>query len=209
MRQQAFRKLQLRVESCNSCSLSESRTNTVFGSGNPDADLMLVGEAPGYHEDRQGIPFVGRAGRLLDELLESIGLTREEVFIANVLKCRPPGNRDPQASEIEQCRTYLEEQVASIEPRVICSLGNFSTKLLSGRPDGITRVHGSAQPLPGYESVSLFPVFHPAAALYTPANLAVLKDDFQRLSNLLDVRPDPAATVEDPSGEDPEQLGLF
>lgn len=200
------------MECCHACSLSRNRTNAVFGVGNPDADLMLVGEAPGYHEDRQGLPFVGRAGKLLDELLESIGLERSDVFIANVLKCRPPGNRDPQASEIEECSAYLEAQMEAVEPRVICTLGNFATKLLSGRPDGITRVHGASRPLPGHESVQLFPVFHPAAALYTPANLDALKEDFRTLASLLegDNKPQAGAEgVEKPDPEAPDQLGLF
>ncbi len=116
---------------CTLCPLHESRTQVVFGAGNADADLMFVGEAPGFHEDQQGIPFVGRAGQLLNELLEEQGLGRDDVFIANMLKCRPPGNRDPTADEIETCRPYLERQVELIEPRVICTLGNFATKLLT------------------------------------------------------------------------------
>ena len=121
---------------CTRCPLHETRTQVVFGNGNADADLMFVGEAPGFHEDQQGIPFVGRAGQLLDELLEEQGLDRDDVFVANVLKCRPPGNRDPQPDEIEACRPYLERQVELIEPRVICTLGNFATKLLTGSPHG-------------------------------------------------------------------------
>ena len=131
---------------CTRCPLSrDPRTRVVFGAGNADADLMFVGEAPGAEEDRQGLPFVGRAGGLLTELLEGIGLKREDVFIANVLKCRPPGNRDPQPEEIEACRPYLERQVELIEPRVIGTLGNFATKLLTANPTGITRVRGTPQ----------------------------------------------------------------
>ena len=130
---------------CRLCPLSESRTQVVFGAGNADADLMFVGEAPGFHEDQQGIPFVGRAGKLLDELLAEQGLARDEVFITNVLKSRPPDNRDPQPGEIEACRPYLQRQVELIEPRVICTLGNFATKLLSGSSRGITQVHGQPQ----------------------------------------------------------------
>jgi DNA polymerase len=133
------------VQACARCPLHETRTKAVFGAGDADADLMFVGEAPGAEEDRQGLPFVGRAGQLLNQMLEEIGLSREEVFIANVLKSRPPGNRDPQPLEIEACRPYLFEQVRLIEPTVICTLGNFATKLLSGNPAGITKVRGAPQ----------------------------------------------------------------
>src|SRR5687768_10663361 len=130
------------ASTCTRCALAENRTKVVFGAGNADADLMFVGEAPGAEEDRRGLPFVGRAGGLLNELLAGIALERSDVWICNVLKCRPPGNRDPQPHEIESCRPYLREQIRLIEPRVICTLGNFSTKLLTGSQTGITRVHG-------------------------------------------------------------------
>ena len=130
---------------CTKCPLAETRTNVVFGSGNADADLMFVGEAPGAEEDRQGLPFVGRAGALLTELLEGIGLSREQVWITNVLRCRPPGNRDPQPIEIESCQPYTHRQVELIEPRVIATLGNFATKLLTGSRVGISRVRGTPQ----------------------------------------------------------------
>ena len=133
------------VKDCTKCPLHETRTKAVFGAGNADADLMFVGEAPGAEEDRQGLPFVGRAGQLLNQMLEEIGLARDDVFIANVLKSRPPGNRDPQPLEIEACEPYLFEQVRLIEPRVVCTLGNFATKLLSGSPTGITKVRGTPQ----------------------------------------------------------------
>ena len=155
---------------CVKCPLSETRNKVVFGSGNADADLMFVGEAPGAEEDRQGLPFVGRAGNFLTELLEGIGMRREDVFIANVLKCRPPGNRDPQPEEIDSCRPWLEEQVRLIEPRVIGTLGNFATKLLTGSPTGITKVRGTAQHHTlGGRPVLLLPLFHPAAG---PADAA-------------------------------------
>ena len=142
---------------------------------------MFVGEAPGAEEDHQGLPFVGRAGQLLNQMLEEIGLSREDVFIANVLKSRPPGNRDPQPLEIEACRPYLFEQVRLIEPRVVCTLGNFATKLLSGNPAGITRVRGTPQVHElGGRSVFLLPLFHPAAALRTPAVKETLRGDFER-----------------------------
>ena len=150
------------LSDCTKCPLAEGRTNVVFGTGDPDADLMFVGEAPGFNEDKQGKPFVGRAGKLLDQLLEEIGLARKQVFIANVLKCRPPGNRDPQPVEIEACEGHLFRQIELIEPRVICSLGNFATKLLSGSPQGITRVRGVPQLRElGGRNVFLYPIFHP------------------------------------------------
>ncbi len=163
------------VSDCTRCALARSRTQVVFGSGNPDAELMFVGEAPGFHEDQQGAPFVGQAGKLLERLLAGIGLTRADVYIANVLKCRPPGNRDPQPDEIEACEGHLFRQIALIRPAVVATLGNFATKLLSGKPAGITRVHGHEQQTTlGGRPVLLFPLYHPAAALYTPAMLKVL-----------------------------------
>ena len=137
--------LQQEAAGCTRCRLAEGRTQVVFGVGDPNADLMFVGEAPGFHEDKQGFPFVGQAGKLLDKLLEGIGLSRPEVYIANVIKCRPPGNRDPVPDEIESCEPYLFRQIELIEPRVIATLGNFATKLLSGKQLGITRVHGQSQ----------------------------------------------------------------
>jgi len=202
------------VGGCTKCRLSEGRTQVVFGVGDPEADLMFVGEAPGFHEDKQGIPFVGQAGRLLETLLEEIGLSREQVYIANVLKCRPPGNRDPLPAEIESCQGYLHDQIQLIRPRVICTLGNFATKLLSGSPLGITRVRGRAQEHTfGAVTVQLFPIYHPAAALYTPAMLKVLESDFARLPELMGRGSRPAALAEpvpEPVVAEPaEQLGLF
>lgn len=202
---------------CTRCALAEGRTQVVFGSGSPTADLMFVGEAPGFHEDRQGVPFVGAAGQLLGRLLEGIGMRREDVYVANVLKCRPPQNRDPRPEEIEACEPHLFRQIELISPRVVATLGNFATKLLSGRPDGITRVHGVPQEVSlGGRSVVLYPIFHPAAALYTPRNLEALEVDFQRLPELLARAGAPAPTVPPPAPasappvEDPaEQLGLF
>jgi DNA polymerase len=202
--------------SCTRCRLAQGRTQVVFGAGNPRADLMFVGEAPGFHEDKQGIPFVGQAGKLLDGLLAGVRLRREDVFIANVLKCRPPGNRDPQSDEIESCEPHLFRQIELIEPKVIATLGNFATKLLSGRPLGITRVHGQEQALTiAGRSVLLYPLYHPAAALYTPAMLKVLEADFARLPELLGRGAQPAAVAEPQPAEEPaveapaEQLGLF
>src|SRR4029077_10965916 len=147
------------VAGCRRCALAQTRTQVVFGSGSPDADLMFVGEAPGFHEDKQGVPFVAAAGQLLGKLLSGIGMTRDDVFVANVLKCRPPGNRDPQPEEIASCESYLFRQIALIQPKVICTLGNFATKLLSGKPDGITKVHGRDQEVVlGSTRVLLYPI---------------------------------------------------
>src|ERR671937_14016 len=175
------------ASACRRCpQLAATRQTVVFGSGNADADLMFVGEAPGANEDRQGLPFVGQAGRLLDQLLGEIGLTRADVFVANTLKCRPPGNRDPLPQEIESCQDYLWRQLELIEPGVVCTLGNFATKLLRGDPTGITRLHGREEVrIIGRRAVRLYPIFHPAAALYTPANVEVLRTDFARLPELL------------------------
>ena len=189
---------------CVRCPLSQTRTKVVFGNGNADAELMFVGEAPGADEDRQGLPFVGRAGRLLDEMLAGIGLSREQVFVANVLKCRPPGNRDPQPNEIETCRPYLHEQVRLIEPRVVCTLGNFATKLLTGNQTGITRVRGTPQVHTlGERTVFVLPLFHPAAALRTPAVAETLRKDFESLPALL-AQPLPEQEGPEPQPEPPE-----
>jgi len=201
------------VAGCERCSLAKTRTQVVFGVGSHTADLMFVGEAPGFHEDKQGIPFVGAAGQLLSNLLVEIGLSRDEVYIANVLKCRPPGNRDPLPDEIEACEGHLFRQIELIQPRVVATLGNFATKLLSGKPTGITRVHGQEQEVVlGGRSVLLYPLFHPAAALYTPRTLDVLKADFARLPDLLGrpKEPPPAPEPEPaPTSAQPVQLGLF
>jgi uracil-DNA glycosylase len=206
---------------CTRCRLAAGRTQVVFGVGDPSADLMFVGEAPGFHEDKQGYPFVGQAGKLLDKLLAGIGLTRDDVYIANVIKCRPPGNRDPQPDEIEACESHLFRQIELIEPKLIATLGNFATKLLSGKQHGITRVHGHPQQTTlGGRPVTLYPIYHPAAALYTPSMLRTLEDDFRRIPELIarehgepaEVIPFPSVAV--PSAAEPttpptEQLGLF
>ncbi len=166
--------------------LATTRKSVVFGAGNANAELMFVGEAPGASEDEQGLPFVGRAGKLLETLLKEIGMERKDVFIANVLKCRPPGNRDPLPLEIENCREYLYRQVELIQPRVICSLGNFSTKLLGTIRQGSRACTANLQELTlGRRTVRLYPIFHPAAALYTPRMLETLREDFARLPELL------------------------
>ncbi|HEX4759548.1 MAG TPA: uracil-DNA glycosylase [Thermoleophilaceae bacterium] len=208
------------VKNCQRCPLHATRTQVVFGSGNADADLMFVGEAPGFHEDQQGKPFVGAAGKQLDKLLAEIGMERADVFIANVLKSRPPGNRDPELEEIESCKPYLTRQIELIEPLVICTLGNFSTKLLTRRHDGITRVHGRPQDhvIAGLP-IRLYPIYHPAAGLRSGAMLEALREDFKRLPELLEAaRPQPEEDEHDaddpPGGGSAEpvaapQLGLF
>src|SRR6201991_706009 len=176
------------ASACARCpQLASTRTTVVFGSGHADADLMFVGEAPGANEDKQGLPFVGQAGKLLDTLLGEIGLTRSEVFVVNTLKCRPPGNRDPLPGEIDACQDYLFRQLELIEPRVVCTLGNFATKLLRADPaTGITRLHGREEIRRiGPRTVRLYPLYHPAAALYTPSMLDILRADFQRIPELL------------------------
>jgi uracil-DNA glycosylase len=180
------------AKQCVRCPLHQTRTTVVFGAGNADADLMFVGEAPGANEDRLGLPFVGQAGKLLDKLLVEIGLERGDVFVANVLKCRPPDNRDPLPNEISSCRDYLHRQIELIEPTVICTLGNFSTKLLRGDTTGITRVHGQEEVREiGSRAVRLYPLYHPAAALYTPSTLELLRADFHRIPSLLELGPPP------------------
>ena len=185
------------------CPLKASRTKLVFGAGNADADIMFVGEAPGAREDELGLPFVGPAGKLLDQLLGEIGLERKDVFINNCLMCRPPGNRDPLPAEIEECTPFLMKRIELIQPKVICTLGNYSTKLLSGSPQGITRVHGVPQrrEIAG-RMVILYPLFHPAAALRSTSVLELLRTDVHRLPELI------AEHVSEPAADE-EQLGLF
>ena len=203
---------------CTRCPLAATRTQVVFGSGDPHAELLFVGEAPGFHEDQNGIPFVGQAGKLLERLLNGIGLARTDVYVANVLKCRPPGNRDPHPEEIEACESHLFRQIELIRPTLVATLGNFATKLLSGKPAGITRVHGVEQRVVlGGNAVTLYPLFHPAAALYTPSMQKVLEQDFARIPELLGrpvavPAPTPPRVVAPPPAAPAApavQLGLF
>jgi DNA polymerase len=195
---------------CTSCGLARGRTQVVFGVGRSDADLMFIGEAPGMHEDRQGEPFVGRAGALLTTLLEGIGRAREHVYIANVVKCRPPNNRDPMPEEIMACKPWLKEQIALVDPRVICTLGNFATKLLLGTSTGITRLRGQRF---DWRGRVLVPTFHPAAVLRGGQNqMSRIQDDFRLLATVLDgasgapAEPEP---TEPRTAVEAEQLGLF
>jgi DNA polymerase len=193
-RREALKAVYHQARDCTRCpQLAATRNTVVFGSGNADA----------------GLPFVGQAGKLLDKLLEEIGLQRADVFIANTLKCRPPGNRDPHPEEIENCQEYLLRQVELIEPRVICTLGNFATKLLRGDPTGITRLHGREEVRTfGTRAVRLYPIFHPAAALYTPSNVEVLRTDFARLPELLSMElpPQPVQEHERPEVQESADL---
>jgi uracil-DNA glycosylase family 4 len=202
------------VAGCTRCRLSQGRTQVVFGSGHPEAELMFVGEAPGFHEDKQGIPFVGQAGKLLEKLLAGIDLRREDVYIANVLKCRPPGNRDPQQDEIEACESHLWKQIELIKPKLVATLGNFATKLLTAQPTGITQVHGQEREVVlGGNRVLLYPLYHPAAALYTPRMLDVLAADFARIPALLGrtvvTPPEPEPILARATADPAVQLGLF
>jgi uracil-DNA glycosylase len=198
---------------CTRCRLHQSRTQVVFGQGDPSADLMFVGEAPGFHEDRQGQPFVGPSGQLLNRLLEGIGLRRQDVYICNLVKSRPPGNRDPQPDEIDACRPWLDAQIRLVDPQVVVTLGNFAAKTLLETTTGITRLRGRTYPFQGRQ---LLPTFHPAAALHAqgrrtagPSPLAAMEDDFQVLAELLAARR--AAQDAAPAGDErpSEQLGLF
>jgi DNA polymerase len=179
--------LRERLSDCRRCALAKTRTTLVFGVGDAHADLMFIGEAPGKNEDLQGEPFVGAAGKLLDELLDEIGLTRSQVYIANILKCRPPGNRDPQSEEIETCTPFLAEQVRLIDPVIVATMGNFATRFVLDTTRGISGLRGRLFHVDGRRVV---PVFHPAAALYTPAKRDVLAEDFMRIRRVLD---DPTA----------------
>lgn len=188
----SFEELRDRALVCTACRLSETRNNVVFGVGDPNARLMLVGEAPGKNEDLQGEPFVGAAGKLLDELLAGIGIEREQVYIGNVLKCRPPGNRDPKEDEIDSCKGYLREQIRMIRPEVVMTLGNFATKLLLPTQMGITRMRG--QRFNWWLGATLVPTFHPAAALRgRPQVKEQMEEDFALVAQVL---------AEDASAED-------
>lgn len=178
----ALSALREQIGDCRRCPLSETRHTLVFGVGDPHARLMFIGEAPGRNEDMRGEPFVGAAGKLLDELLASIGFDRSRVYIANVLKCRPPGNRDPQPGEIATCTPYLAEQIRLIAPQVIVTLGNFATRYMLDTDRGISQLHGRLFDVDGRRVV---PIYHPAAALYSPDKRQVLFEDFLRLRTVL------------------------
>lgn len=179
---------------CQRCPLAKlGRRQVVFGVGNPHASVMFVGEAPGFHEDQKGEPFVGAAGQLLNDLLQSAGLSRADIYIANVIKCRPPNNRDPEPQEVETCKPFLLQQIALIRPKLVCSLGNWATQTLLERKVGITRVRGQAFYL---KEFVLFPLLHPAAALHQGSMLQPLREDFQKLKEFLDRHSQAPATQE-------------
>ena len=212
-KREKLKELYIRIRDCQRCGLCKSRTKFVFGSGSAYAEVIFVGEAPGKNEDLQGLPFVGQAGKLLDELLGLIGFDRSEVFIANVLKCRPPGNRDPQIEEINICKDHLMEQIKIIDPKVICTLGKFSTQLLLGTDKGITGLRGKVFRIGGHV---IMPINHPAAALYMPSKMEILKQDFQKIKKLIvsdTEAPDFQHNISNLESEDnqdkDEQLGLF
>lgn len=192
-----------RASVCTDCRLSETRTNVVFGVGRPDADVMMVGEAPGRNEDLEGEPFVGAAGHLLNRLLAEVGMRREEVYIANVLKCRPPGNRDPRPDEIESCKGYLRGQLDLVDPKVVMTLGNFATQLLLRTNTGISRVRGRSYRW--WRDKVLIPTFHPAAALRGGERVTdQIREDLALMRSVLDsMNAGEGVTAE------PEQLGLF
>jgi uracil-DNA glycosylase family 4 len=205
---------------CPKCRLAEGRTQVVFGVGDPHADLMFIGEAPGFHEDKQGEPFVGAAGQLLTRMLdEVVGLGRRDVYITNILKCRPPGNRDPQEDEIESCTPWLVEQVSLIQPRVLATLGNFATKFVLQTQQGITRMRGHAYPWHGR---TVIPTFHPAAVLRgggeSSRQFGEFREDFELMRDTLarlrepsepETPPVPPVTVPDAEPALEEQLELF
>ena len=200
--EQELAALAVEASTCTKCSLAETRTQVVFGHGSPQASVMFVGEAPGFHEDQQGIPFVGAAGKLLDRLLAEIGVDREDTYIGNVLKCRPPGNRDPLPAEIEACKGYLADQLRLIDPPVVMTLGNFATKLLLKRDVGITKTRGQIYP---WWNRTLIPTFHPAAALRGGDRiLDQMREDFALVRSVLD-----RSAEEQEVDPNVEQLGLF
>ena len=189
------------LKDCQRCRLASGRTQVVFGVGNPQATIMFVGEAPGFYEDRQGEPFVGAAGRLLNELLQSAGLSRNDVYIANVIKCRPPDNRDPLPDEVDTCKPFLFQQIELIKPKVVCTLGNFAMQTLLGKKVGIMKMRGQSFQV---QNFWVFPMLHPAAALHQGNLKETIADDFRKLKTFLDRRQ------EEPAPTTPaEQMNLF
>jgi DNA polymerase len=185
------------LKDCQRCKLSTlGRTQVVFGVGNPRAAIMFVGEGPGFNEDQKGEPFVGSAGKLLNDLLQSAGLSRDEIYIANVVKCRPPNNRDPEPDEVDTCKPFLLQQIQMIRPKLVCTLGNWATQTLLERKVGITKVKAQAFYLKDFV---IFPLLHPAAALHQGNLLPVLKEDFRKLKEFLDKHAHPAPATAAPA----------
>ena len=202
----ALQELAASLHDCQRCPLAKlGRRQVVFGVGNPQASVMFVGEAPGFHEDQKGEPFVGAAGQLLNELLQSVGLSRSDIYIANVIKCRPPNNRDPEPQEVDTCKPFLLRQIALIQPKLVCSLGNWATQTLLERKVGITRVRGQAFYM---KEFVLFPLLHPAAALHQGTMLQPLREDFLKLKDFLDRHSQPAPTQEQEESSPPRTLDI-
>ncbi|OGO45939.1 MAG: uracil-DNA glycosylase [Chloroflexi bacterium RBG_16_64_43] len=193
------------VSLCTRCRLHSSRKNAVPGEGPPDAQIMFIGEGPGFHENEQGRPFVGAAGKLLEELLAGIGFRRDQVFICNVVKCRPPGNRDPLPDEMDSCREYLDRQIAAVNPQVIVTLGRFSMARYFGEAK-ISAVHGQVRQVDGRVVVAMF---HPAAALHQPSLRATVVEDFAKLPELIRASQQAATAPPPAAAEPPKQLSLF
>jgi uracil-DNA glycosylase family 4 len=199
-----------RISNCTNCGLSQGRIQAVPGAGSQDADIMFIGEGPGFHEDKQGVPFVGQAGNLLNHMLSVIGLSRDDVYITNMVKCRPPNNRDPFPGELEACSYYLDEQLELIDPKVIVTLGRFSfTKFFPG--EAISRSRGKPRKWRGY---MVFPMYHPAAALHNPGLRPVLEKDFSALPDLISQVIESQVTEQQTSESEPEeqpaqQLSMF
>ncbi len=203
------------LHDCQRCKLATlGRTQVVFGVGNPRASIMFVGEAPGFYEDQKGEPFVGAAGKLLNDLLQSAGLSRDHIYIANVIKCRPPNNRDPEPDEVETCKPFLTQQIQLIKPKLVCTLGNWATQALLERKVPITKVKAQAFYMKDFV---IFPLLHPAAALHQGNLLPVLKEDFKKLKEFLDRHSKPAEPTASTSAEPslqidpphPAQMDLF
>jgi len=198
-----LQELSASLYNCQRCKLAKlGRTQVVFGVGNPHATIMFVGEAPGFYEDKQGEPFVGAAGKLLNELLQSAGLARSEIYIANVIKCRPPNNRDPEPDEVETCKPFLLQQIELIKPKVVCTLGRWATETLLGRKVGITKIRGHAI---RQTDIVIFPMLHPAAALHQGGLMDPLREDFQKLKTFLDHPPVETTSSRPPSPATPSE----
>jgi DNA polymerase len=194
--------VETRVRACTQCELCRTRTQAVPGNGNPEAEILFVGEAPGFHEDRQGLPFVGAAGQFLNEMLDKIGLSRVDVFVTNVVKCRPPGNRDPLPDEMAACSTFLDEQIALIKPKVIVTLGRFS-KAPWFPKERNSRIHRQAR---RFGDVTVVPMYHPAAALHQQSLRATVEADMMKLPRILEDIQREVQEAEEPT---PEQMRLF
>lgn len=197
--------LYTQIRGCQKCVLAKGRTNAVPGEGPENAQVMMIGEAPGFHEDREGRPFVGAAGKLLDELLAGINLKREQIYICNVLKCRPPQNRDPFPEEMDACKAYLDRQIELIQPKVIITISRFAMARWFA-DQKISAIHGKPKKVDGRV---ILPMYHPAAALHQPSLRRVLEEDFQRVPQILKEMATLKEHVEEKKPEPPKQLSMF